>query len=176
MPPQQLADAVNAAIAALDPDVALYDTRTMDDRVSSSLGPQRTPMVLTLVFAGVAFVLAVIGIYGVLAWGVAQRINEIGVRMALGARAADIGRMILRQGGQLIAIGLVVGMVGALALGRVLSSQLERVGCVRSSGARVDRRRSRRRCARRELAAGAPRIAHRSADGITVGIVGLSLE
>jgi ABC-type antimicrobial peptide transport system permease subunit len=64
----------------------------------------------------------------VLAWGVSQRVNEIGVRMALGARAADIGRMILRQGGTLIAIGLALGVVGALALGRVLSSQLERVG------------------------------------------------
>jgi predicted permease len=127
VPPEQLAGAVGAAIAALDPDVAVYDTRTMDDRVSSSLGPQRTPMVLTLVFAGVAFVLAVIGIYGVLAWSVSQRVNEIGVRMALGARAADIGRMILGQGGRLIAIGLVVGIAGALALGRVLAAQLERV-------------------------------------------------
>jgi putative ABC transport system permease protein len=70
----------------------------------------------------------VIGIYAVLAWAVSQRVNEIGVRMALGARAADIGRMVLRQGGRLIAIGLVVGVVGALALGRVLSSQLDRVG------------------------------------------------
>jgi len=82
------------------------------------------PMVLTLVFAGVAFALAVIGIYGVLAWGVAQRIGEIGVRMALGARAADIGRMILGQGGRLIAIGFVLGTLGAVALGRVLSAQL----------------------------------------------------
>jgi len=64
----------------------------------------------------------------VLAWGVSQRINEIGVRMALGARAADIGSMILAQGGKLIAIGLLVGTAGALALGRVLSSQLDRVG------------------------------------------------
>jgi predicted permease len=128
VPPEQLAGAVTAAITALDPEVALYDTRTMDDRVASSLGPQRTPMVLTLVFAGVAFVLAVIGIYAVLAWAVSQRVNEIGVRMALGARAADIGRMILEQGGRLIAIGLVIGVAGALAAGRVLASQLERVG------------------------------------------------
>jgi predicted permease len=133
VPPGQLANAVSAAIAALDPDVALYDTRTMDDRVSGTLGPQRTPMVLTLVFAGVAFALAVIGIYAVLAWAVTQRINEIGVRMALGARAADIGRMILTQGGRLIGIGLAVGVAGALALGRVLSSQLDRVGAFDST-------------------------------------------
>ena len=98
LPPEQLASAVSAAIAALDPDIALYDSQTMDDRVSISLGPQRTPMVLTLVFAGIAFALAVIGIYGVLAWSVSQRVGEIGVRMALGARAADIGRMILQPG------------------------------------------------------------------------------
>ena len=128
VPPRQIADAVSAAVAALDPDVAISDARSLDERVERSLGPQRTPMVLTLVFAGVAFVLAVIGIYGVLAWAVTQRVGEIGVRMALGARAVDIGRMILEQGGRLIAIGLVVGVAGALALGRVLSSQLDRVG------------------------------------------------
>jgi predicted permease len=128
VPPEQLARAVAAAIGALDPDVALYNAQTMDERLASTLGPQRTPMVLTLVFAGVAFLLAVIGIYGVLAWGVSQRVNEIGVRMALGARAADVGRMILGQGGKLIAIGLALGVFGALALGRVLQSQLDRVG------------------------------------------------
>ena len=126
--PAQLAGPVNAAIVALDPGVAPYNAQTMDDLIEGSLGPQRTPMVLTLVFAGVAFLLAVIGIYGVLAWGVSQRVNEIGVRMALGARAADIGRMILQQGGKLIAIGLVVGVAGAIGLGRVLASQLDRVG------------------------------------------------
>ena len=72
VPPAQLAGPIGAAIAALDPEVALYDMQTMDDRVSSSLGAQRTPMVLSLVFAGVAFVVAVIGIYGVLAWAVAS--------------------------------------------------------------------------------------------------------
>ncbi len=128
VPPGQLGNAVSAAIASLDPEVALSDARPLADRIDASLGPQRTPMVLTLVFAGVAFALAVIGIYGVLAWAVTQRVNEIGVRMALGARAADIGRMILAQGGKLVAIGLGVGIVGALVLGRVLASQLQRVG------------------------------------------------
>jgi ABC-type antimicrobial peptide transport system permease subunit len=124
VPPSQISGAVSAAIGMLDPEVAISDTRPLDERVEGSLGPQRTPMVLTLVFAGIAFTLAVIGIYAVLAWSVAQRVGEIGVRMALGARAADIGRMILSQGGRLIAIGLVVGVVGAVVLGRALSTQL----------------------------------------------------
>jgi putative ABC transport system permease protein len=85
-------------------------------------------MVLTLVFAGVAFILAVLGIYAVLAWAVTRRAGEIGVRMALGARAPDISRMILGQGGKLIAIGLAVGAAGALVLGRLLASQLDNVG------------------------------------------------
>jgi predicted permease len=128
VPPEQVDGAVSAAIRALDPEVALYNAQTMDERLAGTLGPQRTPMVLTLVFAGVAFSLAVIGIYGVLAWSVTQRVREIGVRMALGARSADIGRMILQQGGKLVSIGVVLGVVGALTLGRVLSAQLERVG------------------------------------------------
>jgi predicted permease len=128
VPPERLAGAVSAAVGALDPEVALYDTRSMADRMAGTLGPQRTPMVLTLVFAGVAFLLAVIGIYAVLAWAVAQRVNEIGVRMALGARAADIGRMILQQGGKLIGIGLVVGVAGAVAVGRMLAARLPEVG------------------------------------------------
>jgi predicted permease len=127
LPPEQLTRAASAAIAALDPELTLSDAVPMDLRVLRSLGPQRTPMVLTLVFAAVAFTLAVIGIYGVLTWAVTQRIGEIGVRIALGARAADIVRMILKQGGRLVVIGLVVGVAGALALGRVLASQIYNV-------------------------------------------------
>jgi predicted permease len=127
LPPEQLTGAVRAAIARLDPDLALYDVMTMDARIERSLGPQRTPMVLTFVFATIAGTLAIVGIYGVLTWAVTQRSGEIGVRMALGARAADIGRMILKQGGKLISIGLALGVAGALALGRVLSAQVPEV-------------------------------------------------
>jgi predicted permease len=128
VPPSQITGAVSAALAALDPEIAISDTRSLAERVEGSLGPQRTPMVLTLAFAGIAFALAVIGIYAVLAWSVAQRVGEIGVRMALGARAADIGRMVMGQGGRLIVIGLAVGIAGALVLGRALSAQLFGVG------------------------------------------------
>jgi predicted permease len=124
LPPEQLTRSANAALAALDPDLALYNVLPMDARVQRSLGPQRAPMVLTLVFAAVAFTLAVIGIYGVLTWAVTQRGGEIGVRMALGARAADVVGMVMKQGGRMIAIGLAVGIAGALALGRLLAAQI----------------------------------------------------
>ena len=84
-------------------------------------------MVLTLVFAAIAVTLAVIGVYGVLAWGVAQRFGEIGLRMAIGARKSDVSRMIMKQGARMIAAGLVLGTAGALALGRVLASQIPEV-------------------------------------------------
>jgi ABC-type antimicrobial peptide transport system permease subunit len=84
-------------------------------------------MVLTVAFAAMALTLAVIGIYGVLSWSVAQRFGEIGVRMALGARGDDIVLMIIKQGGRLIAIGLAIGFAGALALGRAMTSQIYEV-------------------------------------------------
>ncbi len=114
-------------IAALDPDLALFGTAAYNTFLDRALGPQRTPMVLTLVFAAVAFTLAVIGVYGVLTWAVTQRFGEIGVRIALGARARDIVRMVLAQGGKLIAIGSALGLVGAAAIGRVLASQVRTV-------------------------------------------------
>jgi putative ABC transport system permease protein len=84
-------------------------------------------MVLTLVFAAVAFTLAVIGVYGVLNWAVTQRFGEIGVRLALGAQARDVVRMVLAHGGKLIAIGMAFGIVGAAAVGRVLAAQVHGV-------------------------------------------------
>jgi putative ABC transport system permease protein len=84
-------------------------------------------MVLTLVFAAVAFTLAVVGIYGVLTWAVTQRFGEIGVRLALGARGTDIVRLILGQGGRLTAIGLVAGIGAAVVLGRYMASQIHEV-------------------------------------------------
>jgi len=127
LPVESLTRAAEAVIASVDPLVTLTDVRPMDARVRNALGPQRAPMVLTLVFAAIAATLAVIGVYGVLASAVALRVGEIGVRMALGARSADVLRMVMRQGARMIGAGLVLGLAGALALGRVLSARLPEV-------------------------------------------------
>jgi predicted permease len=127
LPVESLTSAAQAMMARVDPTVALDDVVPMETRVADALGPQRAPMVLTLVFAAIAVALAVIGVYGVLAWAVARRVGEIGVRMALGARSADVLRMVMKQGARMIAAGLVLGTAGALALGRVLASQIPEV-------------------------------------------------
>lgn len=125
--PEQLSRAARETIDRLDPRIVLTDVMPMEERVTRSLGPQRTPMVLTAAFAGVALALAVIGIYGVLSWSVTQRFAEIGVRMALGARGGEIVGMIVKQGGRLIVLGLVLGLAGALAIGRAVQSQIYEV-------------------------------------------------
>jgi predicted permease len=127
MSPDLLTKPVRDAISGIDTQVSLANVLTMEQRVSDSLGPQRTPMVLTLVFALIAFVLAVAGIYGVLTWSVTQRTGEFGVRHALGANMNDIMRLVLKQGGLLILLGLVIGAAGAVGLGRLLSSQIYNV-------------------------------------------------
>jgi predicted permease len=127
LPPDRLTGPAKAAIAALDPELALYGTQEYAAVLARALGPERAPMVLTLVFAAVAFALAVIGVYGVLTWAVTQRFGELGVRIALGARARDIVAMVLAQGGKLIAIGSALGLVGAGVIGRVLASQVRTV-------------------------------------------------
>jgi predicted permease len=126
--PERLMQSARDAILRIDPELALYDVMALDARLTRSLGPQRAPMVLTLVFGAAAFALAVIGIYAVLTWAVTQRIGEIGVRMALGAAAGDVVRMVLKQGAKLTVIGLAVGTLGALSLGRLMQSQVRDVG------------------------------------------------
>ncbi len=127
LPPAQLSQAARDAIHAIDSELALYDSMPMETRVERSLGPQRAPLVLTLVFGVGAFALAVIGIYAVLTWAVTQRFSEIGMRMALGARSADVVRMVLSQGAKLTILGLALGALVAFALGRLLQSQMREV-------------------------------------------------
>lgn len=128
--PAALAQPLRAAIRGVDPEQPLFDVMTLDQRVQESMTGRRVPMQLIGAFAALALLLAAVGIYGVLAFAVAQRSGEFGVRMAVGADAAQIRRHVLGGGARLIAIGLALGMVGAVALGFALRSQLFGVGSI----------------------------------------------
>lgn len=122
--PVKLTNAIRQTLASIDPELPLYNVRTMEDRIHESLTGRRTPMVLAAIFAGLALFLAAMGLYGVLAYQVAQRRKEIGIRMALGSDPKGIFTLILREGVVLLAYGLVAGLAGAFAIRRVLASQL----------------------------------------------------
>jgi putative ABC transport system permease protein len=96
----------------------------MDDVISNSAAPRRVPMLLFSAFAGVAMLLAMLGIYGVTSYYVTQRTHEIGVRMALGAQIVDVLKLVLSRAMALAAIGIGIGVVGAIALTRYLTSML----------------------------------------------------
>jgi predicted permease len=125
--PARITAATREAIAAIDPELSFFDVRTMAARVDRSLDQRRTPMLLSLGFAGIALLLASIGIYGVLAHQVSQRRREIGIRMALGSDAAGVVRLVLREGLVLVGAGLVGGAAGAVALRRAIASELYNV-------------------------------------------------
>ena len=116
-----LASAVRREIHAVDPDLPLSDLHTMDEIVAQSASSRRWTMALLAGFAGLAVLLALIGIYGVMSWLVAQRTREIGIRVALGASRGQVLAMVIRYGIGLSGIGLAAGVAGALALRRVLS-------------------------------------------------------
>ncbi len=99
----------------------------MNQIVDQSLGQRRLTMTLLGAFAGIALVLAMVGIYGAVAYTVEQRTGEIGVRMALGAQTADVLRLVVKQGMTPVVIGLAIGLAAALALGRLLTAQLYEV-------------------------------------------------
>ncbi len=122
--------AVERALADLDPEVQLFDTFAMAERVERSLDSRRAPMLLLVGFGGVALLLASLGIYGVLAYQVSQRTREIGIRMALGSDAGGILRLVLREAVALVFVGLACGMAGAVALRGVIASQLFGVGAL----------------------------------------------
>jgi putative ABC transport system permease protein len=122
--PLSLVAEVRAAVESIDPEPPIADVRTMEQWVGRSLEGRRTPMMLLALFGGVALVLSAIGIYGVLAFGVTQRAREFGIRQALGADRRAVLRMVLMQGLRTAGLGLAIGLGGALALTRFLSSLL----------------------------------------------------
>ena len=122
--PRALAALVRQEITRLDPDLAIESIQPMDDQVSEIVAPQRFSTLLVGAFAAIALLLASVGLYGLLAFTIAQRRREIAVRMALGAERHAVIRMVIGQGARLIALGLVAGLVGSLALTRVVASLL----------------------------------------------------
>jgi putative ABC transport system permease protein len=119
-----LVPGLRAAIAALDPSLPVGSAQPLAAVVSDSLGSRRFVLVLVAVFGGIALALAGIGLFGVMAYLVAQRTSELGVRLMLGARPADVLRLVVRDGMRLVALGLVLGLLAGVLASRALESQL----------------------------------------------------
>jgi predicted permease len=130
LPASALTAPLREALLKIDPEQPIYDIQTMSERIRISLDDRRTPMLLLMLFAAVALVLSAIGIYGVLAFSVASRTGELGVRMSIGASSADILRLVLADGARLAGIGLFIGLLGSLALTQLIKSQLFGIGAV----------------------------------------------
>jgi len=122
--PATLASAIKTAVQAVDPNLPIFRIRTLTSQVDESLGTERLVTTLASVFGGLALLLSGAGLYGVLSYSVNRRTHEIGIRMALGARAATVLGMIIRQGMALVLTGLFVGVIAAYTLTRLLTSLL----------------------------------------------------
>ena len=122
--PLGLAAPVRNQISALDKDQAVFNVRTMEQALSHSVSARRFSMILLSVFAALALILAAVGIYGVISYSVAQRTREVGIRMALGAQTTDVLKLVVRDGLQLVVIGVAVGLIAAFALTRLMTTLL----------------------------------------------------
>jgi ABC-type antimicrobial peptide transport system permease subunit len=122
--PAALGKPLSAAVTRVDRDLPLFDMRTMEQRLSGTLATSRFNTLLLSLLGAIGLLLAASGIYGVIAYFVSQRTQEIGVRIALGASTGNVVRMILGQALRPVAIGAAIGVVAALAASRVIASQL----------------------------------------------------
>jgi len=125
--PSSMVSAVTSAVHDVDGTMPVRDVLTMDDVVTNSLSQSRFNMLLLGAFAGLALLLAAIGIYSVLSYSVRQRVPEIGIRLALGARLSDVLRMVVVEGMKPTLVGVGIGIVAALALGRLVASLIFQV-------------------------------------------------
>ncbi len=122
--PLALSEAVRSAVLAIDPDEPVYGIRTMDQWLEESIGQRRVTLILLGSFAGLALLLAAIGIYGVMTYNITQRTHEIGIRMALGAQTGDVLQLFVGQGLRMALLGVVIGLAAAFGLSQLLSSLL----------------------------------------------------
>jgi putative ABC transport system permease protein len=122
--PAALLGALRPAVYAVDKDQPVGIIRPLEEIMAESIARQRFAMLLLTVFSGVALVIAAVGIYGVMAYNVVQRTGEFGIRMALGAQQGDVLRLVLTQGGKLIGLGLLIGLLATLAASRAMGSML----------------------------------------------------
>jgi putative ABC transport system permease protein len=122
--PMNLAPTVRELVRAINPNIPVVDVMSMEQRMAKSLAPRRFQMMLFGLFASVALFIAMVGIYGVISYAVSQRTHEIGIRMALGAQASDVLRMVIWRGMSLVLIGVALGLAAAFALTRVMKNLL----------------------------------------------------
>jgi ABC-type antimicrobial peptide transport system permease subunit len=122
--PAQVVSSIRSTMLGLDPNLPLEDMKTLEDQVKESVVIDRVISLLAAAFAGLATILAAVGLYGVLTYIIGQRTREIGLRMALGANAERVRRMVLRQMAGMLAVGGIIGLVAAFGLGRAAQSLL----------------------------------------------------
>ena len=166
--PASLTSSIRGVLVSIDRNQPISSISTMDQFMRDSVGSRRVTFILLGVFSALALVLAGIGIYGVISYSVAQRTQEIGIRMALGAGREDVMMMILLQGARIASAGLIIGMAAAFGLTRYLENLLFSVSPVRSRHVRHGRPCPRRSRPARLLHSRSPRLASRPDDRIAV--------
>jgi putative ABC transport system permease protein len=126
--PEAFVTPLRQTVEAMNKDLPVYDPRSMEEYLGAAVAQPKLNMTLLVIFAGVAVVLTAVGIYGVMAYSVAQRTQEIGIRMALGAQKSDVLRMIVGQGLRLVVAAMVIGLFAAFAVTKAIGSLLYGVG------------------------------------------------